>query len=257
MSRKYDLFGNTSISPAAQMVESNSGYYAAVTRNLLTFHPTHIHVNQSLKSLVLARFLSPRTPIVFQYHGAEVRHRAAVHREAQLADKVIVSTPDLQQYGEWYDRPVHSMFHYRGGRRRNTAVMFYAPFYMRDLRAEAKQWSKARGIRLDIIERERGQGVLYAEMPAFLSKYEYYLDFKGYGHPRAISRLAIEALACGCKVVSDTDPDRIVDEYDFVRPERYYNLYRSLSRPKASPKRFFVALSGILRWATGRLAENQ
>jgi hypothetical protein len=254
MSSKYDLFGNTSMSKTAQMVNSNMEYYNAVVTQLLAYRPTHIHVNQHLQSLVLARLLCPSTPIVFQYHGAEVRYRKTVHPEMALADKVIVSTPDLKRYGEWYDRPVHSMFNYRGGRKKNTAVMFYASFYMKDLRKEARDWCRKRGIELEILEREKGQGVEYMQMPEFLSRFEYFLDFKGYEHPDAISRLAVEALACGCKVVSDTNPDRVIETYKFARPEMYFRLYQSISPPSPSFKRELVVLAGIAKWATRRLA---
>ncbi|MFW9975136.1 MAG: hypothetical protein ACFFDQ_07730 [Candidatus Thorarchaeota archaeon] len=253
MSTKFDLFGNTSISPAARMVNSSQEYYQVIIQELLRFHPSIIHVNAHLQSLVLARVLHPMTPIVFQYHGSEVRYRKAVHREILLADRVLVSTPDLKQYGEWYDRPVDSRFYDRGGRVKDTAVMFHTSFFMEDLQAEAKQWCESRGIKLTILQRDKGEGVPYEEMPKYLSKFEYFLDFKGYGDPEAYSRLAIEALACGTKVVSDNDPSKILETYPFPKPERYYYLYKEIRRPTLSLKRQVVALHGLLRWARGTL----
>jgi len=253
MSSRYDVFGSTSMSRTARMVYSRGEYYKAMVSELLTYQPTHIHVNQSLQSLVLARLLHPRTPIVFQYHGVEVRYRDRVHHEMVLADKVIVSTPDLERYGEWYDRPVDKMFYYRGGRIKKTALMLYAPFFMKDLRKAAKEWCRERGIELRILDREKGEGVPYRDMPEFLSKFEYYLDFKGYGDTRAISRLAVEALACGCRVVSDTDSNHVIETYRFARPEMYFDLYHSMRRPSVSIRRELAVLVGLAKWATRRL----
>ncbi|MFW9965144.1 MAG: hypothetical protein ACFFCX_16350 [Candidatus Sifarchaeia archaeon] len=255
MSKEFDLFGNTSISPAAIMVNSSKEYWFEVIHQLLCYHPTHIHVNASLPSLVLARLLRPSTPIVFQYHGIEVRYRKSVHEEMALADKVIVSTPDLSEYGEWFDRPVAKMFHYRGGRKHGTALMFYADFFMKDLRNEAKKWCDERGFDLTIIERGKHEGIPYLLMPTFLSQFEYFLDFKGYGDPKAISRLAIEAYACGCKIVSDTNPSRVITDYELPKPEIYINLYKSLSRPPVSFRRMNIAYHGFLRWASGTLTK--
>lgn len=253
MSSEFDLFGNTTISKAAHMVGSGLLYYRAVVKELIQFKPTHIHVNASLPSLVLARLIQPCIPIVFHYHGIEVRYRSEAHSEMVLADKVIVSTPDLRKYGEWYDRPVDRRFHYQGGRRDRTAVMFYADFYMSDLRVQAQEWCDERGIDLTIIERDKG--ISYQEMPRFLSTFEYYLDFKGYGDPNAISRLAIEAAACGCKIVSDTDPSRIITEYHFPQPEEYIKLYQSLKNPPFSLRRLFVAIRGLIKWIAGTLTK--
>jgi hypothetical protein len=253
MSTEFDLFGSTSISRAAQMVTSNKEYYREVIRQLRAFKPTHVHVNANLPSLVIARLMLPTTPIVFHYHGIEVRYRSSVHPEMVLADKVIVSTPDLHQYGDWYDRPVAKMFYYRGGRKLGTAFMYYADFFMKDLREEAQKWCDERGLDLTTVVRGEHPGIPYTEIPEFLSQFEYFLDFKGYGNPKAISRLAIEAFACGCKVVSDTNPSRVIDDYELPKPEIYYNLYTSLEKPPFSMKRIWIALRGLLKWANGIL----
>ena len=255
MNRNFDIFGQTSNSPAAKMVSSSKEYWFEVTRQLLLYHPTHIHVNASLPSLVLARLLCPDTPIVFQYHGGKIRYRDSAHEETALADKVIVSTPDLSDYGEWFDRPVDKMFYDRGIRKVGTALMFYATYFMKDLRTEAKEWCENRGVDLTIVERGKHEDIPYLQMPAFLSQYEYFLDFKGYGDPKAISRLAIEAYACGCKIVSDTDPSREITDYELPKPEIYVDLYNSLDNPPISFSRMNLAFRGLLRWASGNLTE--
>jgi hypothetical protein len=201
----------------------------------------------------LARLFCPTTPIVFQYHGGRVRYRKKAHEETTLADKVIVSTPDLSDFGEWFDRPVDKMFRYRGNRKLGTALMFYATYFMKDLRNEAEEWCKERGLDLTIVERGKDEGIPYLQMPTFLSQFEYFLDFKGYGDPKAISRLAIEAYACGCKIVSDTDPSREIIVYNLPKPEIYVDLYKSLEDPPISCGRMNLAFRGLIQWASGRL----
>ena len=253
MNKQFDVFGLSSNSRASKMVQSSKEYWFEVTRQLIKYNPTHIHVNSSLPSLVLARLLRPATPIVFQYHGSRVRYRRSAHEETALADKVIVSTPDLSDFGEWFDRPVDKMFYYRGNRKAGTALMFYAEYFMKDLRNEAKEWCVERDLDLTLVEREKHEGIPYLEMPTFLSQFEYFLDFKGYGDPKAISRSAIEAYACGCKIVSDTDPSRDITDYELPKPEIYVNLYNSLEKPPISIGRMNLAFRGLLRWASGRL----
>lgn len=255
MNKQFDVFGQSSNSRASKMVGSSKEYWIEVVRQLIKYDPTHIHVNSSLPSLVLARILRPTTPIVFQYHGSRIRYRESVHEETELADKVIVSTPDLSDYGEWYDRPVDEMFYYRGNRKVRTALMFYGTHFMKDLRKDAKKWCEERGLDLTIVERGTHENIPYSQMPTFLSQFEYFLDFKGYGDPRAISRLAIEAYACGCKIVSDTDPSRIITDYKLPTAEIYFDLYTSLRNPQFSPRRFAVAFRGLIRWASGQLSK--
>jgi len=255
MNTLFDPFGSTSISCASLMAHSRIEYWFEVIRHLIWYNPTHIHVNASLPSLVLARIFCPTTPIVFQYHGTEVRYRSQAHDEASLADKVIVSTLDLSKYGEWFDRPVDKMFHYRGGRRPGTALMYYANHFMRDLRKEAKKWCEERDLDLSIVVRGEDEGISYRQMPFFLSQFEYLLDFKGSGNPKVISRLAIEAYACGCKIVSDADQSRVIVDYKLPKPEIYIDLYNSLSKPLISLKRIYVGFRGLLRWAKGSLTE--
>lgn len=253
MSTKYDLFGNTFYSDAALMVDSPAEYHKTMLHQLVSYKPTHIHVNQSLESLSIARLLCPTTPIVFQYHGTEVRFKPHAHPEVVLADKVLVSTPDLQQYGEWYDRPVSEMFTYKGGRRENTAVMFYAPFFDRDSREEALEWCKEHDVELTIKNRAKGEGIPYMQMPSFLSSFEYLLDYKGVIQDGTLSRVAIEALSCGCKVVSDIDPTNIITTYEFPKAKKFIDLYHSLERPSFSVRRQLISIAALIKWSVGRL----
>ncbi|NWF96887.1 MAG: hypothetical protein HXY34_12165 [Candidatus Thorarchaeota archaeon] len=233
MRRAWDPYGQTAMSPHARILDSVEDFLTAVVQEILRSKPTIIHVNSIYEYLPLIRAAAPLTPIVYQYHGGDVRERIAAgfgpHYQTQLADKVIVSTHDLSAYGEWYDRPISDAFYYRGGRVPNTALMIYVQYVIIDQRQFAKDLCRKRGLDLTIIDRSKGEGVPYEKMPEFLSKFEYYLDFKGHIEKIVLSKTALEALACGCKVIQDAEPDRVItDAREFVRNNRpvdYAMLY--------------------------------
>jgi hypothetical protein len=255
MHSAYDKFGNTKISDGAVMVDSRRDFYLSAIKIILEFRPTHIHVNGNIPALVLARLLAPTTPIVLQYHGNEVRFRHKVHPEASLADKVIVSTPDLERFGEWFDRPIESMFYYRGGRKKGSAIMFYASYFP-DKRSMAREWSKKHNVELRILDRDKEGGIPFEQLPAFLSRYEFFLDFKGIPDAKTCSKMAIEAMACGCRVVTDFDEDRVLDDYIFATPKTYISLYLSLKPPLPSIRRMVICIAGLMKWTVRRLGKS-
>jgi len=255
MRSSFDKYGATKLSKGAIMINSRRSFYWALIKHIIAFRPTHIHVNASITGLVLARFFAPVTPIILQYHGNEVRFRAKVHPEASLADKVIVSTPDLKRFGEWVDRPIESIFYYRGGRKKGTALMVYASYFP-DKRALAKSWSAKNDVELRIYDRDNEGWIPFEELPSILSKYEYYLDLKGISDPETCSKTALEAMACGCKVITDFDVDRVLDNYKLASPKTYISLYLSIKPPLPSIRRILIAIAGIMKWSVKRLGKS-
>ncbi|MFW9801877.1 MAG: hypothetical protein ACFFFC_04465 [Candidatus Thorarchaeota archaeon] len=255
MHSSYDKYGATRISKGAVMINSRRAFYWSIIKYILLFRPTHIHVNASIAGLVLARLFAPTTPIILQYHGNEVRFRSKVHPEALLADKVIVSTPDLKRFGEWVDRPVESIFYYRGGRKKGTALMVYASYFP-DKRALAKSWCAKNNIKLRIYDRDAEGWIPFEEFPSILSKYEYYLDWKGISDSQTCSKTALEAMACGCKVITDYDVDKVLNDYNFATPKTYIKLYLSLKKPLPSIRRTLIAIAGIMKWFANRLGNS-
>ncbi|MFW9833871.1 MAG: hypothetical protein ACFFEK_07760 [Candidatus Thorarchaeota archaeon] len=249
----YDKYGHTSRIEGSVMVDTARDFYNTCIKYLKEWNPTHIHVSTIIRVLVLARHYQKRTPIVFEYHGGEIRSRKKPHPEVSLADIIAVSTEDLLKYGDiWLDRPIPSWFEYKGGRVPGTALMTYHPNYHQDQRELAKKWCEERGLKLTIVDRSVDAPILYDEMPAFLSKFEYFLEFKGFPDI-SLSKNAIEAIACGCKVVADAKPDEIIDDYRIVTPMDYYNLYKSMPKPKFTLRRALRLLISYPKWIVGRL----
>jgi hypothetical protein len=259
MRKAQDQLGLTSSSGHAIMVDSPKELYREARRQIHTFKPDVIHVTSTIRGLLVVRLTTSRTPVIFTYNGSEVRGRKSAHAEKSLADKVTVSTQDLQQYGEWLDRPVHSMFYYRGDRQPNTALAFYNSNYIHDTRPMVKEWCDSRGVELTLIDRtDPANYIPHSSMPELFSRFEYYLDFKGHGKEQfALSRSALEAMACGCRIIHDSDLEKEVDPNDIkmVTPKDYLAVYESLKKPSLwrTIKRVPRIFSGLARWVLNKI----
>lgn len=256
---EFDIYKHTQNSRAGVMVDSATDFYKKGISLIRKWKPDIIHVSGSIKMLIFARAFAPRGIIVFSYHGSDVRNPTGKpHPEVALADFVHVTTPDLKPYGTWIDRPLSPVFHYRGGRMTRTALMFYKSHFYADKRGMAREWCNERGIKLTIIDESHPEfPIPNDQMPAIFSKFVYYLDFKDQkGELYALSKTALEALACGCNVVHDSDIDTIIttDNYKLARVDDYLELYESMEKASywKAIKRYPRVLKGLIDWARGR-----
>ncbi|MFW9831298.1 MAG: hypothetical protein ACFFD8_05945, partial [Candidatus Thorarchaeota archaeon] len=196
MHNDYDAYGMTAGAMSSIMPTTLRSFYESIVNIIRSFRPTHIHVNSNIRTVPIIRATAPYTPVVFQYHGDDVRFRSRIHLEVEyLTDRVIVSTPDLQQYGEVYGCPVHESFVPKGGREEGTALLIIGANAHEDKSDVAKQYCRENDLELTILDCRKGESVPFSQMPEFLSKFEFYFDFKGIN---ALSKKAIEAVACGC-----------------------------------------------------------
>jgi glycosyltransferase involved in cell wall biosynthesis len=142
-------------------------------------------------------------PVVLHYHGTDIEGRWEEKRPRwSRADYLAVSTPNLLEGGppeaNFVPNPVDTDIFKPGGGNRdpNAAVSFR---YGMDAEAEAA--AKKLGLTLTWLER---WSVRNDRMPGVLSKYAYYIDMRrppGHMVARSLGRAALEALACGTKVV--------------------------------------------------------
>ena len=255
-----DLFELSTYSPNARM-KGTRALYEMVIEYIINTGPDVIHINSGHAFIPFIRLFTQRIPIVFMYHGSDARTRTklglAPRRVISWADKVLVSTPDLGDYGEWYDRPVPSFFRYTGGRVKGSALMIYAEFfaeYGKDKRKLAREVCSKLGLDLTIRQRRNENPIPHSEMPKLYSQYEYFLDFKGHDSDKtfALSKSALEAMSCGCIVLQDKDPYIPIIPADYLKGEellqRYVDLYAGLrkeSYAKVIP-RFIKAVGQIL-----------
>jgi hypothetical protein len=225
-----DVYKLTSRSPYAKMSDSPSEFARSIETAMVEMNPTHVHVNAYYSNLSIIRAFSPSVPVIMHYHGIEIRFRRRIHFTVRLfADKVIVSTPDLRKYGEWFGCPIPKEYHYCGGREPGTAVMFFGkvlPLANTDEKTrDAEKICERMHLKLTIINNQKGEYVPSSEMPDFLSKFEYLFDFKGLTHSPIFSKTALEALSCGVKVIHDSDLNKIYTSYPTKTPRDYYDLY--------------------------------
>jgi len=233
MNEDCDPFGHSESSGCAVMVKGPKAYYLELIKQIRGFKPDVIHVSDNIESILLARLFAPRTPIFLTYHGP-IRRRKKIHPESKLVEKLTVAIPDLSNYGEWMDRPIRDTFYYRGGRKLNTALMLYADYWLIDWREKARDWARDNKIELTILDRTKGDSVPYLEMPEYLSRFEYYLDWKGHKYNEdgsiTFSLMAMEAAACGSKVIHDADFNKIYESLKVIKSEAYLDVYRTMKR---------------------------
>lgn len=253
-----DIFALTSCSPYAIMTEGRE-IYSATIREIIERQPSVIHINSTIGFIPLVRLFAPRTPLVYMYHGSEIRERLKAGLgemlDISLADKVIVSTQDLRRFGEWFDRPIPSHFVYRGGRKKGTALMMYAEFfgdYDRDKRDLARLVCEELGLDLTIRESRNAQPIPNMEMPLLYSQYEYYLDFKGFDtrDTFAVSKSGLEAMLCGCKVLHDSSPLTVLDPREHLSGRSLYEKYRLMYqglKPASYPTGIKRCIEAVVR----------
>jgi hypothetical protein len=142
-------------------------------------------------------------PVVMHYHGTDIEGR---WREKEgrwgKAEYIAVSTPNLLEGAPkravYVPNPVDTdLFKpIPAERDPNSAVSFR---YGMD--AEAEAMAKNLGLHLVMLER---WSVRYEQMPQTLSRYAYYVDMRkppGHMIARSVGKAALEALACGLKVI--------------------------------------------------------
>ncbi|MFX0014123.1 MAG: hypothetical protein ACFFB2_06510 [Promethearchaeota archaeon] len=214
-------------------------YSFIIIKHILSFKPDLIHVRAWTKGLILAKLFSPRVPIVFQYHGTEIRGREIPIYVKRLATKILVSTKDLLREGvEYYGRPISPSFKDHGNKRKGTALFIRTPPV--DKTEEAKNFAKENNLELTILNRMADQPlkvIPFNEFPEFLSSFEYVLDLKGLTSREVLSKAGLEAIASGCKVLVDTG--EIITETEQTPVEKYIRLYNRLITKTDNQQNFY------------------
>ena len=248
--RTRDRFGRISLFDESLLCDSLAELNALIKSTISDWRPEVIHVNYHDDHLVICRTASLSIPIVFQFHGSDIRGKKKVPVNTCLADAIIVSTPDLSEYGEWYGSPTADIFTDKGGREQGTGLLVYDPKSHIDERKTAKAFCHNNGIDLTI-----AQDTPHEELPWLLSKSQFYLDFKKLD---ALSKLALEAASCGCRVIHLDSKGTIrflpLDEVELCQtgPEEYLMLYESLSTDRFRNLLKLIRVMGT-RQSIGRL----
>ena len=164
-----------------------------------------LHVHSFDEFIPRLKIFYGKKPIILHYHGTDIRGKwKERERFWKRADLIIVSTTNLLEGAP--RRAIHltnpidtDLFYTRNNNQPGTA--FHVAYNRVDqARALAKQF----GLKLTIADPAR-KPIPFTQFGEMLSKYEYYIDVKGIPNydEKMISKTAIEALACGCKVIRE------------------------------------------------------
>lgn len=210
-------------------------FYLVLARNLLFFRPDLILVRGQMYTLLrFIRFLAGKTPIILQLHGSEIRGKSELPDITKYATKIIVSTRDLEQWGEYYGSPISPIFHppKTGIRKPGTALFLRTKYGAKDCLQEAIEFSEKRNLDLTIIDRTKGEDVPHTEMPKLMQQHEWYLDLKGLTSEKVLSKTAIEFLHTTSQESPGyvlTDDGTVLSEFETTSNEDYYKLFESLT----------------------------
>ncbi|MFX0198335.1 MAG: hypothetical protein ACFFCW_19625 [Candidatus Hodarchaeota archaeon] len=229
--KRWDTFGLTTF---GETIDTRASIFKAkVLMRARTFDLLHVHSFDELISSL--KMLHGKKPLVMHYHGTDIRGKWREQEKSwKRADLILVSTPNLLEGAP--RRAIHlpnpidfDFFYSRGKNQPNTAFHIS---YNRD--SQALALAKQFGLTLTIHDRNKNP-IPYSQFPEVLSNYEYYIDVKGIPNydEKMISKTAIEALACGCKVIREGGEviQEFPKEYNpFDVVKKLWKLYQLLLR---------------------------
>jgi len=182
-----------------------------------------IHVHYFDKIIPYLRLLYPRKPIVMHYHGDDIRGKWNLRRKYwSKANAVLYSTLDLlgdetPKRATHLPNPVDTEIFYPRNVKPRSKTAFHLSYNADDL---AVKYARKHGLELVIHNQKRQGAIPHLKLPEVLCRYEYYIDVKrnqqGELYKVPLSKVALEALACGLTVI--TWDDKIVNE---LPPQHY------------------------------------
>jgi len=227
----YDKFGLTIYGEAI-----DCSYFSFKIRALikaLSFDIIHVHAFDEIISLL--KKLYPHKKIIIHYHGSDIRGKWKVRKRFwKKADLILVSTPDLLQGAPenaiYLPNPVDTELFKPLPKLREIGTALYL---VKHQKGEDLNWpiEVAKKMQLKLTVRDRvKEPIPYGQMPNYLNTFEYYIDRN---YIKSLSKTALEALACGCKVVR-WDEEIVQGLPDGNRPEnvvvKLKQIYEQLLR---------------------------
>lgn len=173
-----------------------------------------------------------RAKLVLHLHGTELREcysKPWTKAALQICDKVIMSTIDLLPYypkAVWLPTPIDPLFKTLDNPRRYGKALYFKKWYEPEKERFVRMKCEKMGLELTVPRKI----IPYSEMPLFLNQFEVFFD--RFNIP-SLSKTAIEALACGCKVISwkglVTNSEEILKNHSFeVVTEKLVKIYEEV-----------------------------
>lgn len=172
------------------------------------------------------------TNLVIHLHGTEIRnsHNKLSTRVAlKICNKVLVGTTDLLSYcprAVWLPTPIDPVFKPFRNPQRYGKALYFKKWYEPEKEEWVRKECEKMGLKLTV----QRKPIPYRQMHRFLNQFEVFFD--RFTIP-SLSKTALEALACGCKVVSwkgsVTNPKEILKNHSLpVVTKRLIRIYEEI-----------------------------
>ena len=173
-----------------------------------------------------------KAKLLIHLHGTELReslNKLLIRAVLQICDQVLVSTPDLLSYypeAIWLPNPIDPTFKPMQNRRRRGKALYLQKWYELNKEETVREECDKMGLELTVMHKI----VPYSQMPSFLNGFEVFFDQSTIP---SLSKTALEALACGCKVFSwkglVTNPDKTLKNHSLENvTEKLLQIYQKL-----------------------------
>lgn len=164
------------------------------------FDIIHVHAVDRIVPRLKALY---KKPIILHYHGSDIRGKWRERKKYwKFADIILVSTEDLLENAPpdviYLPNPVDIDIFFKFSRYRRDRSALYI---VKHQEGESVEWAEetARTYNLNLYIHDRVlQPIPYLKLPIVLNLFEYYID---HNYIRSLSKTALEALACGCRVI--------------------------------------------------------
>jgi glycosyltransferase involved in cell wall biosynthesis len=207
MRKQYDKYGFERIYSDFTInydVSAEYFYYVALKKSS-NYDVLHVH---SLDKIVPLLKIYHRKPVVLHYHGTDIRGRGKSVIKTfyrRFSNLLLVSTPDLitdLPSATYLPNPIDTdIFKPDKGCMCEGEALFFLkhPDDEKDLDSVEKI-AEERGLTLRVYNRTQGDLLSHIMMPTLYNKYEYFINRVKI---QSLSKMALEALACGLKVIKD------------------------------------------------------
>jgi len=195
-----------------------------------------IHVHDFDKIVPLLKRIYSKKPVVLHYHGSRIRGKAEERYKYYCnADFIIVSTPDLLETlpdATYVPNPVDTEFFRQTNKHNDNSAVYIIKHQLGEDLEWARKMAEKYGLNLSFRDRVKNP-IPHVELPSFLNQFSYYIDRD---YIKSLSKTALEALACGLKVIDYKE--RIIHPPlpSLHRPEKVvnelYQIYQQICKSR-------------------------